>query len=152
LERHVLEKMRRAVDLRLLMPCSDIDPQPEGNRVDRVDAVGDNAQSVWQRREIDRHAAPRLGCARRTCVRRKRATAAMSFGSTVTRSRRSMISANGSGTGGRIPVARATASGNFAGCAVASAIIGVIVSSFISARAAATATAVWGSINAPLRR
>src|SRR5438874_3114295 len=152
LKGHVLEEMRGAVDLGRLMPGPDIDPQPERDGVDRVDAVGDDPQPVWKRGEIDRHAAPRFGRARRACVRRKVRTAATSFGSAVARSRRSMMSASSGGTGGRMPVARSTASGNFAGCAVASAIIGVVVSSFISARAAATATAVWGSINAPLRR
>src|ERR1044071_3733352 len=151
-ERHMLEEMRGAVDLGRLVPRPDIDPQPERNRVDRVDAIGDDSQPVRQRREIDRHAAPRFGRARCACVRRNARTAAMSFGSTVTRSRRSMMSASCGGIGGRMPAARSTGSGNFAGCAVASAIIGVVVSSFISARAAATATAVWGSISAPLSR
>ena len=43
----------------------------------------------------------------------------------VIRSRFSAISARAGGSGGRMPVARSTASGNFAGCAVASATIGV---------------------------
>ena len=37
LERHVLEKMRDAVDLRRLVPCADIDPDAERDRVDGVD-------------------------------------------------------------------------------------------------------------------
>ena len=58
LERHVLEKMRDAVDLRRLVPCADIDPQPERDRVHGIDAVGDDAQPVRQRREPGCHVTP----------------------------------------------------------------------------------------------
>src|SRR3981189_2721338 len=131
LERHVFEKMRDAVDLGRLVPGPDIDPQAERDRVDRVDPVGDDPQSVREGGELYRHAAPRFGRARRVWLRRKPATSAMSLGRTVICSRRSMMSASAAGTGGRIPVARSTASGNFAGCAVARAIIGVVVSRLI---------------------
>ena len=46
LERHVLEEMRDAVDLRRLVPRADIDPEAERDRVDRVDPVGDDPQAV----------------------------------------------------------------------------------------------------------
>src|SRR5205085_11440910 len=68
LEGHVLEEMRGTVDLGRLMPRPDIDPQPERDGVDRVDAVGDDPQPVWKRGESDRHAAPRFGRARRAWV------------------------------------------------------------------------------------
>ena len=46
LERHVLEEMRDAVDPRRLVPRADIDPQAQGHGRDRVDAVGDDPQTV----------------------------------------------------------------------------------------------------------
>ena len=58
LERHVFEKMRDAVDLRRLVPCADIDPQAERDRVHGIDAVGDDAQPVRQCREPGCHVAP----------------------------------------------------------------------------------------------
>ncbi len=75
LERHVLEKMRDAVDLRRLVPGADIDPQPERDRVHRIDAVGDDAQPVRQRREPGCHAAP-LDMARRPAGARERGRSA----------------------------------------------------------------------------
>ena len=51
-------------------------------------------------------------------------TASTSLGSTSKRSSRSNRSASRGGSGGRMPVARSTASGNLAGWAVASATIG----------------------------
>ena len=60
LERHVFEKMRDAVDFRRLVPCADIDPQPERDRVHGIDAIGDDAQPVRQRREPGCHVTPLL--------------------------------------------------------------------------------------------
>src|SRR5437764_5423849 len=157
LERHVLEEMRDAVDLGRLMASADLDPDAERDGIDRLDAIGDDAQAIGELSERYGHAAPQLGCARREWARTKRATAPASLGRTVTRSRRSMMSASAGGNAGRVPVARATASGNLAGCALASAIIAVdLVSSSmfmppISTRAAAIATAVCGSISIPER-
>src|SRR5205823_11086591 len=123
-ERHVFEKMRDAVDLGRLVPVADIDPETERDRIDRLDPVGDDAQPVRKRGERYRHAAPRFGRARRAWVRRKPATAATSLDRTVMRSRLSMMSASAAGTGGRTPMGRATAPGNFSGSACARALVG----------------------------
>src|SRR5712691_5352362 len=150
LERHVLEEMSGAVDLRRLVPGPDIDPEAERGRIHRIDPVGDDPEPVGERRLLYGHAAPRFGCVRRAWARTNRATAPTSLGRMVIRSRLSMSSMSAGGTDGRMPVARSTASGNFAGWAVASATIGIVPSpSAISARAAATATAVCGSISTP---
>src|SRR5258708_2292739 len=125
LERHVLEEMRSAVDLRRLVAGPDIDPEAERGRIYRIDPVGDDPEPIGERRLLYGHAAPRFGCVRRAWARTKRATAPRSFGRVVIRSRLPPIAASAGGTGGRIPVARSTASGNFAGWAVASATIGV---------------------------
>ena len=66
------------------------------------------------------------------------------------RSGRSRRSASRSGSGGRTPVARSTASGNLAGCAVARQTIGTS-GSRRRARAAPMPTAVWGSTSIPVR-
>ena len=121
LERHVFEKMRDAVDLRRLVPGADIDPEAERDRVDRVDAVGDDPQPVRQRREPGRHAASWIA-ARRLRPARVSADEARDRADIVRqirsiRSRFSIISASAGGSSGRMPVARSTASGNFAGCA-----------------------------------
>ena len=57
LERHVFEKVRDAIDFRRLVPCADVDPQAERDRVHRVDTVGDDAQPVRQCREPGGHVA-----------------------------------------------------------------------------------------------
>ena len=75
-----------------------------------------------------------------------RATAARSFGSTAKRSSRSKRSARCGGSAGLTPVAAATASGNLAGCAVASVTTGTDGSRAASScSAAATPTAECGS-------
>ncbi len=99
LERHVLEEMGGAVDLRHLVPGADIDPEAERGRVHRIDPVGDDPEPVRERCELRRHAAPRFGCVRRAWARTKRATAPTSLGKMVIRSRFSMISASADGTG-----------------------------------------------------
>ena len=150
LERHVLEEMRDAVDLRRLVPRPDIDPEAERDRVDRVDPVGGDPQPVRQRGNPHRHC-----CSRAPCMgadeARDRGRHRWAAPSSARAFRRARPSAGGGG--GRMPVARSTASGNLAGCAVASATIGAASGrSSSSARAAATATAVCGSIRIPERR
>src|SRR6185312_2079192 len=147
LERHVLEEMGDAVDLRRFVPRADLDPEAERYRVDRVDPVCRDAQPVGKRRELGGHAARAV---RRAWARKYRATAPASLGSTATRSGFSASSARACGTGGRMPAARSTASGNFAGCAVASTTIGA--SPGFSCRAAATPTALCGSMRSPVSR
>src|SRR5207248_10451952 len=95
----------------------------ERNRIDGIDPVGDDAKAVRESGEVDRHAAPKFGRARRAWVRRKPAIPATSLGRTVIRSRFSMISPSAAGTGGLAPVARPPAPGKFARCALARAIL-----------------------------
>ena len=72
LERHVLEEMRDAVDLGRLVAGADIDPEAERDRLDRVIAVGDDAQAVGEGGEPGRSCRPRLGGrARRAWARTK---------------------------------------------------------------------------------
>ena len=55
LERHMLEKVRDAVDLGWLVPGPDIDPDAERDGVDGLDPVGGDLQPVFQFRQLDRH-------------------------------------------------------------------------------------------------
>ena len=55
LEGHVLEKMRNPVDVGRLMARADIDPDAERDRVDGVDTVGRDPQSVGQSGKLRRH-------------------------------------------------------------------------------------------------
>ena len=48
LEGHVLEEMGDAVDLGRLVPRADIDPDAERGGLDRVHAVGGDAEAVRQ--------------------------------------------------------------------------------------------------------
>src|SRR6202011_6315398 len=57
LEGHVLEKMRGAVDISRFVPRTDIDPDAERDRFDRVDPVGGDPQPVRQSGKLSRHAA-----------------------------------------------------------------------------------------------
>src|SRR5713101_6041743 len=148
-ERHVLEKMRDAVGRSGLVPRADIDPDAERDRIDRIDLIGGDPQSILQRGKPSGHAAALV---RRAWAQTKRATAPRSLGTTISFSGRSKRSAKADGNGGRMPVARSTASGNFPGWAQPRAIIGAPPSRPpSSACAAATATAVWGSISTPDR-
>src|SRR6516165_10132968 len=151
LERHVLEEMRDPVDVSLLMPSAYIHPNPERDRVDGVDAVGSDPQSVRQSGQVRCHSiSDQEFPARRARARIKRVTAPRSLGNTASLSRLSRISLRAAGNIGRTPVARSTTSGNFAGWAQARAIIGALASPApISVCAAATAIAVWGSISKP---
>src|SRR5712691_9100207 len=119
-EGHVLEKMRDAVDVSRFVPRTDIDPDAERDRFDRVDPVRGDPQTVPQCGKLSRHAA----APRRAWDRMNRVTALISHGSAVVRSGRSRRSPSAGGKTGRIPVARSTASGNLAGWAQPRAIIG----------------------------
>ena len=89
LERHVLEKMRDAVDLGRLVPRADIDPDAERDRVDGVDRGRwrSAARSAESRDPVVMLPLRLRGPARRAWARTKRATASTSFGRTVIRSR-----------------------------------------------------------------
>src|SRR5579883_754137 len=156
LERHVLQEMSNAVDVGRLVPRSDIDPDAERNRLDRIHPVGHDAKAARQGGEVNAHAAPparrrRPSSTGRAWARTNSSTALRSFGNRVTRSCRSMRSARIGGSDGRMPVAASTASGNFAGWAQARATIGA-PDCRAAMRAAATATALCGSRSSPLRR
>jgi len=55
LEGHVLEKMRDPVDVSLFVPRADIDPDTKRDRIDGIDAVGRDTQSVGQSGQLRRH-------------------------------------------------------------------------------------------------
>src|SRR5690625_1469216 len=145
LEQHVLEQMRHAVFLRHFMTGADPDPDPQGDRKRIGHGVGGDRQAVGEPRNLDGHAA---SVSTRAWSRMKSFTPASSAGITMNLSGLWRRSASRGGKSGRRPMARSTASGNFAGCAVARVTIG-IAGSPRRARAAARPTAVWGSITSP---
>src|SRR5690606_27395564 len=116
-EGHMLQKMRDAVLLYPLMPPASGDPDPDACRLKAGHRLGHNAKSVGQRGQ----AAGQLAILSRIWARR----VARSLGRRVTRSARSNRTAIRGSGGARTPIDASTASGNFAGCAVASVIIGV---------------------------
>ncbi len=59
LEGHVLEEMRNPVDIGRFVARADIDPDAERDRVDGVDAVGSDPQSVGQNGKLRRHSTTR---------------------------------------------------------------------------------------------
>src|SRR6185312_9956110 len=150
LERHVLEEMRDAVDLGRLVPRADIDPDAQRHRLDALHRVGEDAHAVLERGHAHRHAAPPFA-APLAWARTWFSTARRSLGSAVIRSGRDIRSARRGGSMGRRPVALSTASGNFAGWAQASDTIGE-VRSCRAAWAAASATALCGSMSSPVER
>src|SRR5262249_54452105 len=114
LEGHVLQEMRHAVDRRRLVARANIDPDAERYRLDAVRGVGEDAHAALERGDARAHATPPPVTAR-AFTRTNSLTACTSFSSRVSRSGRSMRSANPGGSAGRTPVALSTASGNFAG-------------------------------------
>src|SRR5689334_8376128 len=147
LECHVLEEMRNAVLLGLLVATAAADPHAERRGFEMRHRVGDDDKAGRKAGDLDTHAAAPSRAARLTS-RTKRSTAAWSGGSTVTRSARRPRSASRSGNGGRTPQAASTASGNLAACAVDSTTIGT-AGSRLSFSATAIATPVCGSIVTP---
>src|SRR5690606_15258570 len=127
LEGHMLQQMRDAVDLLRLVARADPSPDAERDGIDRRHRVGGDAQAVVQRGYthlivslvVAVHAPP---LKRRS--RMNACTTLRSLGRMLARSARLNRSLSRGGSGGRIPVACSTASGNFAGWAVASATIG----------------------------
>jgi hypothetical protein len=64
LERHVLEEMREAVDLRRLVAGADANPDAQGHGFDPLHGLADHAQAVGQRADPDAHAETRPARAR----------------------------------------------------------------------------------------
>src|SRR5262249_5029770 len=148
LEGHVLEEVRDALLLRLLVAAAAADPHAERRGLELRHCVGDDDEPGRQTGDLNAHAALPSRAARLTS-RIKRSTATWSGGTTVTRSGRRPRSASHSGSDGRTPQAASTASGNFAACAVDSTTIGV-AGSRASFSATAMATPVCGSTSVPV--
>jgi hypothetical protein len=142
LERHVLEEVRDAVFVRVLVSRPRTDPDAERSRAQMVHAVGDDREATGELLYAGGHTA--TPATARLWSDTKRATAPASAGSRAIRSGRSSRSARRGGNSGRTPIAACTASGNFAGWAVASVTTGDVPSCF-SLRATATPTALCGS-------
>src|SRR5262249_30334548 len=87
LERHVLEEMRDALLVRLLVAAAAADPHAERRGLEMRHRVGDDDEPGTKSGDVDAHAALPSRAARLTS-RTRRSTAAGSGGSTVTRSRR----------------------------------------------------------------
>jgi len=113
--------MRDAVDLGRFVPGADIDPKADRHGRDRVDPVGDDPETIGERREADCHATaikPPSSCcplAQPCPLADKAADRGDVMGNTATRSGFSMMSPSASGSFGRSPVARSTASGELCG-------------------------------------
>ena len=134
LERHVLDEVREAVLVGALVARARSDPDAERRGRDVRHRLGGDGEAVGEARDVgsaDRRsrempvhaAAPRMARAR---SRMKLSTAAWSFGSTVKRSRAGPSGRRDAAAGrDAAPSRRSTASGNLAGCAVASATTGV---------------------------
>ena len=118
LEGHMLEEMRNAVLAWLLVarPCPD--PDPERHRLQLRHGMGHDGEPVLEPRNFDGVLA-HARCTTWLWM------APRSFGRISKRSAFAMRSRKRPGSAGRMPQAASTASGNFAGCAVASTTIGV---------------------------
>src|SRR5579872_3086597 len=139
LEGHMFEQMRKPMLLRPLVARPGADKNAERSGAQLRHRVGDDPQAGLELGNLDAHAA---ALAR---ARMNWRTVPRSFGRIAKRSFFSNKPFRWSGSAGRPPVARATASGNLAGWAVASAIIGVEGSRAKVRRAALTPTALCGS-------
>ena len=149
LERHVLEQVRDAGRSRRLVAGAGLDPDADRGGLDPIHRVGRDPQAVGQGRDTDAHTITasqlqRLGDRRGPLHRH-------SLGSDEQRSGRLIRSASRAGSAGRMPVAASTASGNFAGWAVASAHHRHLCRRG-AARLAAMPMAVCGSTRMPSRR
>src|SRR6185312_7085479 len=146
LERHVLDEMREPVLVRALVAGSRGDEDPDRRRLHMGAGLGDDRQPRGKVCDLSAHAAARA------VWRTKSATARRSLGRTAIFSLRSIRSLRRSGSGGLTPVARSTASGNFAGWAVARAMTGVAGALARAPLAAAIPIALCGSTIMPLSR
>src|SRR5262249_12564631 len=147
LERHMLQQMRDAVLVRLLIAAADTRPDAECCGLHMRHRVGDHSEARFKLGHFNTHpVAPCL--AARLTDNTNRSTSAWSFLKILTRSGLVMRPSSQAGNCGRTPQAASTASGNFAGCAVDSTMLGTVES--VSSRSAtASATAVWGSTRSP---
>src|ERR1700682_6105282 len=150
LERHVFQEMRNAVLVGLFVAAADAGPYAERRGLEMRHAVGDDGQAGCKLGNVDTHPATPCLAARLT-ERTKRSTSAESFFITVMCSDLVIRPSSQAGSCGRTPQAASTASGNFAGCAVDSTILGILESE-VSRSATASATAVWGSTRSPASR
>src|SRR5207253_3927511 len=150
LEGHVFQKVRDAVLVGLLVTTADAGPDAERRRLQMRHGVGDNRQTGWQLGYVNAHPATPCFAARLT-ERTNRSTSVESFFITVMCSDLVIRPSSQAGNCGRTPQAASTASGNLAGCAVDSTILG-IPESEVSRSATASATAVWGSTRSPASR
>ena len=113
-EGHVFDEMGDAVQRGALVARPGIDPNADRRCRKMRRILAHHPQAVVQPRDPGlRHQAARARLATKAC------TVAKSFVTTSNRSSRVVRSAKRAGNAGRTPVASSTASGNFAGCAVA---------------------------------
>src|SRR5262249_50661835 len=152
LEGHVLEQVRHAVQLGALVPRAAGHPDAERRRFDLGHSVDRDPEAVGKRGDLD-PAHGRTALVGRGSAASMRSSisafgAVTALGRPSTRSVRVMRSASRGGSLGRSPVAFCTASGNFAGWAVANTTIGT-AGSLRWCWATAKPTAVCGSRVSP---
>src|SRR6185437_13367436 len=150
LEGHVFQEMRDAMLVWLFIASADTGPDAERRRLQMRHGVGDNSQTGRQLGYVNAHPATPCFAARLT-ERTNLSTSVESFFITVMCSDLVMRPSSQAGNCGRTPQAASTASGNLAGCAVDSTMLGIFESE-VSRSATASATAVWGSTRSPASR
>ena len=124
LEGHVFQKMRDAVLVRLLVTAADAGPDAERRGFQMRHGVGDDGQAGRQLGYVNAHPATPCFAARLT-ERTNCSTSAESFFITVMCSDLVIRPSSQAGSCGRTPQAASTASGNLAGCAVDSTMLGI---------------------------
>src|ERR1044072_1210995 len=108
----------------LLVATAGADPYAKRSRLQMRHRVGLHYEAGGKTRDFDAHAAA-PSCAARLTERIWCSMALWSTGKRMPRSGRRSRSVSHSGSCGRTPLAASTASGNFAGWAVPSTIIGI---------------------------
>src|SRR3954454_19108679 len=142
--------MRDAVFVGLFVAAADAGPDAERGGLQVRHGVGDDGQSRRPLGNVDAHPATPCFAARLT-LHTNFSTSVESFFITVMCSDLVMSPSSHAGNCGRTPQAASTASGNLAGCAVDSTMLGIFESE-VSRSATASATAVWGSTRSPVWR
>src|SRR4029079_10488600 len=125
LEGHVFQQMRDAVLVRLFIATADAGPDAEGCRLQVRHGVGDDSEAGGKLGDVNAHPATPCFAARLTW-RTNRSTSEQSFFLTVMCSDLVIRPSIQAGNCGRTPQAASTASGNLAGCAVDSTILGIL--------------------------
>src|SRR6516225_7398292 len=152
LECHVFEQMRNAVLVRLFIAASDPGPNSERRGFDVRHGVGHHGKARIELGDFDTHpATPCFSLAARLTDLTNRSTSAWSFLAILICSGLVISPSSQVGNCGRTPQAASTASGNLAGCAVDSTMLGTAASEE-SRSATDSATAVWGSTSSPASR